>query len=188
MAFWKDCSLKPSFWPEDFEYTNIKLCKRESLCKIIQCYTDSRNLEDIPERSHNSPKAIPHSNTKRRRTSSSVTTSNKRPRISSETRHEDEQSHSTTTIHPQCSSTAAVSITDIDSSSKELFFQGFQQDSIYSEPGPTPRLATLLDATPLEPVFEFISIVNRKDNTQSLHELSTQNTFLNSCINTFCVI
>ena len=105
-----------------------------------------------------------------------------------ETRHEDEKSHSTTTIHPQCSSTAAVSITDIDSSSKESFFPGFQQDSIYSEPGPTSRLATLLGATPLEPIFEFTSIVNRKDKTQSLHELSTPNTFLtDSCINAFCV-
>ena len=159
-----------------------------SLCKIIQCYKDSRNLEDVPERSQNSPKATPHLTTKRRRTSSSVTTSNKRPRISSETRHEDEKSHSTTTIHPQCSSTAAVSITDIDSSSKESFFPGFQQDSIYSEPGPTPRLTTLLGATPLEPIFEFTLIVNRKDKAQSLHELSTPNTFLtDSCIKAFCV-
>ena len=104
----------------------ISSSARESHCKIIQCYKDSRNLDNVREQSHSSPKTIPHVTTKRRRTSSE-TLSNKRPRISSETRNEDQQTHSTETTHPQCSSTVALPVSDIDTSSDGAFFPGFKQ-------------------------------------------------------------
>ena len=193
MAFWKDDSLKPSFWPDNVEYKNIKLCKRESLCKIIQCYKDSRNLDNVREQSQSSPKTIPHVTTKRRRTSSE-TLYNKRPRISSETRNEDQQTHSTETTHPQCSSTVALTVSDIDTSSNGSFFPGLKKHIESSSntdpicPAQTPSLATLLGTTPLNPIFEFTPIIKRRDKAQSLHELSTPNTFLtDTCINAFCV-
>ena len=48
MAFWKDPTLKPPFWPDDVEYKNVKHTCKQSLCKIIQAYIEFEGLKELP--------------------------------------------------------------------------------------------------------------------------------------------
>ena len=166
MAFWSDPSTQPSFWPEDVPYGNIKRTSKKSLCKIIQAYLNSDNKGEA------SP---PHRSTRTER-------------------QIDNSRHSTKLVIDEVSddqfSNPPMELSDIDTSS-ETFFPELQPVSTYTQQDPqipTPSLATLVGAKPIEPIFEFTPILSHNVRNQSLGELSTKNTFLTDMsLNAFCV-
>ena len=151
MCFWSDTSARPAFWP-DVPYGNIKRSNKESLYKIIHAYLNANDHGEAPSYRDRSPHGSPKTTTRRVEVD-----------VSDDLLSETDQS-------------------DIDLSS-EPFFPFLQPESTSHQDSqginePTPSLANLVRAKPLEPVLQFSPILSEVVRKRSLEELSNKDTFL----------